>query len=347
MKRTILFMLLAFTAPCGLFTDDAGAHPGWGIVVDRQGQICFSDVARNCVWRIDAQGKLTAFLTGKHSHQLVIDEDGNIYGEHLYYDAARQLFASSLWKIAPQGTMTTKNGEGLGSTMDRSGNLYYWNGNNNLRRGESQILRKTPEGKISVVAGSDWGYADGKGSAAKFSTVGGTACGPDGSLYLTDGSAVRRVMTDGTVKTLARDLLKPSENPGWTGLWNRLMGLAVDEQGNVYVADSAERRLLKITSDGNVATVLRARWLWAPTGVTLAGGDIYVLENQFIPGFFGPRVQKISPNGRVTTLATVVDPKSLPIPIQVFFFLGMAVAVVGPVLAIAALVVFVRAHSRP
>ena len=69
---------------CTLFADDAHAHPGWGVVVDRHGQVYFGDVTSNTIWKITAEGRLVSVARNKHLHELSLDEEGNLYGEHVY-----------------------------------------------------------------------------------------------------------------------------------------------------------------------------------------------------------------------------------------------------------------------
>jgi hypothetical protein len=71
----------------------------------------------------------------------------------------------------------------------------------------------------------------------------------------------------------------------------------VDRNGNVFVADAGNRRLLKITTDGKVEVVYRAEPPFFPNGVFAAAtGDLYVLEVGFaLPSTWsGPRVRKLS-----------------------------------------------------
>ena len=175
MRRVVACALLAIFARGATLAASAWAHPGWGIVVDRRGQIYFTDLKQ--IWRIDAQGQLTRFITHKHTHELFLDENGNLWGEHLTYDAATDRWWVSVWKAAPDATLTdfipptTTPPPGFSFIRDPNGNMYSWNGNNHERQ-QSQILRRTPEGNITVLAGNTWGHADGKGSEAKFTSVG-------------------------------------------------------------------------------------------------------------------------------------------------------------------------------
>ncbi len=340
MKRSLAFALLAVFAQAVVFAANAWPHPGWGIVMDRHGQVFFTDLKQ--IWRIDAQGQLTRYVAHKHTHQLFLDEHDNLWGEHITYDAARDRWWVSIWKAAPDGILTdfippsTAPPPGFSFIRDPSGNMYSWNGDNHERQ-QSQILRKTPEGNLTVLAGSTWGHADGKGSEAKLTSVGGMTWAPYGFLYVSDGPSVRRVAPNGTVTTLASGLVAhiPSFDPAGGGLFNRLMGLAADPQGNVYVANYGNRRVLKITPAGQVATLARTGWFWSPSGVTVAGHNVYVLEYTVlpIPGLDRARVRKISPDGHAITLATVGMENSV-------FFLG-AVLVIFALLGVA-LVLLVR-----
>jgi hypothetical protein len=77
----MLQQLTAFftaTVFCGFLALEAHAHVAWGIVLDARGQVYFADVLHGgVVWKIDAQGTRSPFVTGKHSHGLVMDDSGN------------------------------------------------------------------------------------------------------------------------------------------------------------------------------------------------------------------------------------------------------------------------------
>jgi hypothetical protein len=108
MLRAIVTTLISIIAVCALATDRAWAHPAWGIVVDHNNQIYFSDL--ETIWKIDAQGKLTVFrpgVSGRHTHELALDESGNLYGDELTYEPATQRYISALWKMMPAGKLFT------------------------------------------------------------------------------------------------------------------------------------------------------------------------------------------------------------------------------------------------
>jgi len=86
----------------------------------------------------------------------------------------------------------------------------------------------------------------------------------------------------------------------------------VGGDGDVYVAATGCRVVLRINRKGHVRTVLSAESPWAPTAVALHGDAVYVLEYFHTPGDdrrqWLPRVRKVDASGRVTTVATVNRP---------------------------------------
>jgi sugar lactone lactonase YvrE len=307
----MLWLIAASVLP----SSRAEAHEGWGIVVDALGQVYFVDIPADIIWRISPQGRVERVALGKHSHALVLDSAGNVYGTNPHLT----LPIRSVWRLAPDGRLTDVVSPiehfplGLQSfLMDAAGNMYSVNARN-AQTPELLLLKRSAEGEITTLAGSTVGYADGTGSAARFMGIDGMAWGPDGALYLADGPYVRRVAVDGTVTTL-------SAGPLTERKWDAdLLGIAVAANGDVYVADYAGRRLLKVTPTRDVSTVLRTGPLWAPTGISLAADGLYVLEHLRMPLAIlgdlavGPyiRVRKVSGDGSVTELARIWGRRSV------------------------------------
>lgn len=315
MRRAILVPAFVVLALCVLLAASAQAHPASGIVVDRKGQLFFSDL--ETVWKIDAGGRLTVFregVRGRHVHELTIDAEDNIYGADVSYDSSTNppRWISSVWKMTPAGVITyivtpTDNPpRGASIWRDSQGNTYFVDQDNHKKR-ETLLIKRTPDGQAARFAGGAYGQMDGKGEQARFGSVGGMAWGPDGSLYLADGGSLRKVLMDGTVKTLARGLDVRGSGDDPLG-YGSLFGLAVDADENVYVADFGNRRVLKVAADGKVSTLARPERPWSPTGIALApGGNIYMLEPALsvVNGWSGPRVRKLSPDGKVSVVAVV------------------------------------------
>jgi sugar lactone lactonase YvrE len=319
MKHRFAVIMLAVVAGC-FVSSTAKAHPATGIVVDRSGNVYFSDL--ETIWKIDAQGRKTVFragVSGRHVHELSIDEAGNVYGADLSYNPSRKSWPSSVWKMTPAGQFTyllepTEHPpRGMSIWRDGEGNMY-WVDQNNHTKSQTLLLLRTPDGRVTTLAGGSYGHKDGRGAEANFSSVGGMAFGPDGSLFLADRDSVRKVSMDGSVSTIAKDLNFKTADDKPTllgGAHGSLAGLTVDANGNVFVADAGNRRLLKITNGGKVEVVYRAEPPFFPNGVAMTqAGDLYVLEVGFtLPGSWsGPRVRRLS--GGKNEIVAVAGPEA-------------------------------------
>jgi sugar lactone lactonase YvrE len=180
--------------------------------------------------------------------------------------------------------------------MGPDGNLYY----PSRAGGGLDILRLMPSGKNSVLASLELPHLN------------GLTAGPDGALYYTENDAVRRISAQGQVSTIAKDITLTgcASIPGMEAHDPQLRGLAVDASGTVYVAASGCGRVLKITPNGQITSLIQIQSPWSPTAVALFGNDIYVLEYlhtavedrlQWLP-----RVRRISADGKNQIIATVV-----------------------------------------
>ena len=315
-RAPLLLSPLVVLAVFAFTPTDLCAHPSWGIVVSSTGIVYFSDL--ETVWQIDRNGNLSVFragVGGRHVHELSIDSQDNVYGPDYIYDPATNKYFLGVWQKAPDGTETVLQQpidtvmSGVSIWRDRAGNMYSIEQNNHTKE-RTLLLRRTPDGRVSTLAGGTYGHVDGRGPAAKFSSVTAMTFGPDGNIYLTDGAGVRRVTLDGDVKTLAKDVTARTTEDKPTlfgGNDKNIFGLAVDAGGNVYVADAGNRRLVKIAKDGKLSVVYRLDPPYFPTGVfATPSGDVYVLEFSYTPPGTTdkPRVRKISSDGQNRIIAT-------------------------------------------
>jgi sugar lactone lactonase YvrE len=135
---------------------------------------------------------------------------------------------------------------------DAAGNLYVADYRNH------RIRKVAADGTVSTLAGSGTaGYAEGQGAEAQFSSPRGLTIDADGNLYVVDtGNArIRRVTPDGTVTTFAGNGTAGFfDGPAEEAQFNDPRGITVDPEGTVYVADTGNHRVRRITPEGTVTT---------------------------------------------------------------------------------------------
>ena len=287
-------MILIFAFLQMLFSTTANAHPGSGIVVDKHGQVYFTDTGKG-VWKIDAKGNLT-FLPASRFHWLTIDAMGG-------FAASAKSFGEYFERVTPENDKPALiMCSDFPLVVGKDGNIYYAD----TRPNSTKIIRRTPGGKESVLA-----------SNKIFEFISGIAAGPDGSLYITEANnananTIRKITMNGIMSIIATYVGKSSNDLPLETVPSYCRGLAVDSTGTIYAAATGSRSVLKITPQGEVTTILQTATPWTPTGVTVFRGEVYVLEwhdvtseNLEVRSAWIPRVRKIGLDGKVTTLATV------------------------------------------
>ena len=147
---------------------------------------------------------------------------------------------------APQGVAATMvNGAAVVYVADT--------GNNLIRRVDAAT------GEVTTLAGStSGGYADGAGAAAQFSRPSGIAIDANGNAYVADygNNTIRKVTPAGLVCTVAgTGVAGYADGPGAQAQFNGPAGVAVDGQGNLYVADLDNNRIRRIDTAGVVSTL--------------------------------------------------------------------------------------------
>lgn len=287
--------VLALAVVC-LFSTPVLSHPGSGIAVDRLGQVYFLDTGSG-LWKIDTLGRLTR-LSGLKNHWLALDANDGFAGAPLPSSAGSGLD----WEISRvSANPTLLISTDFPIAIGQDGNLYYPSG----LPGHLQIMRMIPSAGTSVFVTLPITTTGGP-----LPHLNGIAAGPDGSVYYTESSAIRRITSQGRISTVAtvRALTRGPSIPG-TNQHPYLRGLAVDARGVMYVADNGDARVLKITPGGKVTTLLQLQSPWSPTGVALFGGDVYVLEFLHTAEddrrAWLPRVRKLASDGTATVIATV------------------------------------------
>lgn len=150
-------------------------------------------------------------------------------------------------KVAPNGSVTTLAKlpdvkfdidveQRAGIAVDKGGDVYV------SEPGRDRIVKISPKGSVSGYAGSQVGRRDGPASSALFAGPLGLALDKAGNLYVADSgnSAIRRITPEGVVTTVAGGPRGLVDGPIGKARFDTPESLAIDKEGNIYVAEFPE-----------------------------------------------------------------------------------------------------------
>jgi sugar lactone lactonase YvrE len=308
-----------------------------GVATDGSGNVYVADYS-NCTIRKVTPAAAVTTLAGAVGGQgtangaapsarfeypagVAVDRDGNAYvadfGNH------------TIRKITSTGTVTTLSGTaGASGSIDGTGNAARFNGPTGVAVDGSgnvyvadiynhTIRKVTPAGVVTTVAGlaGTSGSANGTGSAARFFMPFSVALDASGNIYVADtyNHTIRKITPAGVVTRLAGSAGNPgsADGTGSAARFNFPSGVATDDNGTLYVADSQNNIIRRVTPAGVVTTLAgstnstgtadgtgSAARFSGPFGVAAdSGGSVYVTDRD------NDLIRKITPSGVVTTLA--------------------------------------------
>jgi uncharacterized protein (TIGR03437 family) len=326
----------------GLATNAQFSEPT-GVAVDTNGNLYIADLGNSRIRKVSPTGIVTT-VAGNGSagraggdggpainaeigfpSSVAVDANGNIY----IGDPANNY----IWKVSAAGIIRTIAGGGraaglgdgadatnsnlslpLGVAVDSSGNLYIadW--------GHRRIRKVTAAGVITTVAGGGDLGLPANGGPAESTQLGypeGVALDTAGNLYVADsvGNRVHKVSPGGMVTTVAGNGsagYSGDNGPAISARLNEPDAVAVDSSGNLYIADSSNGRVRKVSAAGIISTVAGT----SATGYSGDGGPatdaqlsrprgvaVDVNGNLFIADSGNWRIRKVSPTGIITTIA--------------------------------------------
>ena len=199
-----------------------------------------------------------------------------------------------------------------GVAVDAAGNVFVADAFNSI------IRKVTAAGVVTTLAGTAdlAGGTDSTGSAARFFAPAGVVADRSCNVFVTDFGAVRKITSAGVVTTLAgvAGRFSSADGTGRAAGFGSPNGIAIDDAGNLYVADEGNHTIRKVTPAGVVTTLAgtagmrgsadgtgaAARFNFPAAVGTDASGNVYVADL----GNF--TIRKITPAGAVTTLAGAV-----------------------------------------
>ncbi len=309
-----------------------------GMAVDGAGSLYIADAGNHRVRRVDAAGTITTVAgTGADGYS---GDNGSAAEAQLNIpigvalDAAGDLYIADagnhrIRKIDAARTITTVAGTGAdgyggdgrpavearldsprGVAVDGAGNLYIADAANH------RIRKIDAAGLIATVAGGELG--DGRpATAASLFSPSGVAVDGAGNFYIADAGnhRIRKVDAAGTITTIAgtgEGGYSGDDGPATAARLDSARGVALDGDGNLYIADTENHRIRKVDAAGTIVTVAGtgaggysgdggpaiAAQLNGPSGVAPdAAGNLYIAD------FFNHRIRRIDAAGTIVTVA--------------------------------------------
>jgi sugar lactone lactonase YvrE len=313
-----------------------------GVAVDALGNLYIADTNNQRVRRVTPDGLIiTVAGNGTRSYGgdggqatsaqlydptgVAMDANGNLYiSDRGNYRVRRVSAAGAISTFAGNGTRGYSGDNGPAASaqlydpiqvaLDATGNLYIADALN------GRIRRVTPAGTISSVAGNGVPGFSGDGSLAvnaQLNKPAGVAADPAGNLYIadTDNRRIRKVLTGGSISTVAGDGTTGFSGDGAaaaTAQLNEPQGVALDASGMLLIADTANHRVRQVAPGGTIVTLAgsgspgfsgdsgaaTSAQLFAPAGVAVdASGNVYIADSN------NHRVRRITSGGLISTFA--------------------------------------------
>jgi sugar lactone lactonase YvrE len=222
---------------------------------------------------------------------------------------------------SPASALNARFNAPAGVAIDSSGNIYL------ADSGNGTIRRISPAGSVATIAGTAGvrGSADGVGAAAQFNNPSNLTIDASGNLYVVDAGnhTIRKIGPGNVVTTLAgaAGARGYADGIGVAARFDQPWGIAAGSDGNLYVADTQNFVIRRITPAGAVTTHAGDRnrrgridgdragaSFLNPRGISIdSAGNLYVTD------WFGPPapnlaetstvIRRVAPDGAVSTIA--------------------------------------------
>jgi trimeric autotransporter adhesin len=258
-----------------------------GVAVDTAGNVYVSDSTNGNIRKITPAGVVTTLASVPTAFGVAVDAAGAVYTTGYNSNEIKKITSGVVTTLASGGDLNAP----VGLAVDAAGNVYA------AGHISHKVHKVTPAGVLTTFAGSNQGYLDGNGTAARLNTPLGVGVDAAGNVTVadTDNHRIRKITAAGVVTTLAGSGTPGfAEGTGAAAQFSAPYATAADAAGNVYVADSGNHRIRKISPAGVVTTLAgtgtqgflngtaAAAQFSNPNSVAVdAAGNLYVTEDGY------------------------------------------------------------------
>ena len=308
-----------------------------GITVDDNGILFVADAGNHSIRRIDTEGNVSTiagtgtpgFMDGDAAtaqfnipRGITVDDNGILFVADEGNHRIRRIDTDgNVSTIAGSGTPGFTDGDAataqfnfpVGITVDDNGILFV------VDLGNHSIRRIDTEGNVSTIAGSGTsGFMDGNAATAQFNFPRGITVDDNGILFVADSEnhRIRRIDTDGNVTTVAgTGTFGFIDGDAATAQFRSPVGITVDDNGILFVADRNNHSIRRIDTDGNVSTIAgtgtfgfidgdaSTAQFSSPNGITVDDSGVVYIADQV-----NFSIRRIDTDGNVSTIAGTGTP---------------------------------------
>ncbi len=287
-----------------------------GVAIGQGGIIYVADYSNNLIRSVDAKGVVKTVAGSATAEPGFADGAGAealLWGpDNIVLDPSGDIIVADadnfrIRRVTSLGVVTTVAGNGImglrdgkagqamfgyptGIAVDSVGAFYVAD-----RRGHA-VRRISPEAIVTTIAGNGLpGHIDGSGFKSRLNQPVSVAVTPEGIVYIADSgnNAIRKIDLNGSITTIAGGVMGGyRDGTGSMAMFSWPTGIALDLAGNIFVCDSGNNKIRRITPGGVVSTIagglvegsidgpaLSASFKF-PTGIVVdKNGDIYVADS--------------------------------------------------------------------
>jgi uncharacterized protein (TIGR03437 family) len=314
----------------------------FGLTVDATGNLYIADAEYDSIRKVSPSGIITTVAGNRgpgfggdggqalqaelnYPTGVAVDAAGDVYIADSRNNRIRMVKEGGIISTVAGGTGTALSTP-YDVILDASGNLYI------AAEGNDAIFKMDTKGNTTTFAGIQFSYSGsfgdgGPATAAQLYSPNGVAVDASGNVYIADTTncRIRKVSSNGTISTVAGNGTCSFSGDGGPATSAELalpVAVAVDAQGNLYIADSYNNRIRMVSPNGTISTVAgsggsggsgisgfsaiplgdggpaTSARLYEPQGVAMD-----TASNLYIADYGEGLIRKVTPNGIITTVA--------------------------------------------
>ena len=287
-----------FDAQIAIIVDTVAGHPNTGFVnsigtnarfglptgavIDASGDVIVVDQFNNCIRKVTPggavttlAGSITGFADGtgpvarfSSPHSVAVDySTRNFFVTDTVNHRIRKVTPNGVVNtLAGSGTSAFANGAGTGASFSHPRGIAVDSSTGDVIVADThnyRIRKVTPGGVVTTLAGSGWAsLVDGTGTDARFALPFGLAVGSTGNVIVADtyNNCIRKVTPGGVVTTLAGSgAIGFVDGEGTAALFGHPYSVAEDSSNTIYITDTGNHLIRKLTPDGVVKYFCRNR----------------------------------------------------------------------------------------